>query len=139
MDALPLKLIDQYARPKTIKNTIKNAIDCFHIEASSAMVSMKLDSDLRTTLLADEICRISGTRAPRKGLEDAKASTACVFGYRGQNYTFIVSLGPQANYPRLQATGHAKIIESILWLDDRSYEYSSLEIVFVQSIECVWN
>ena len=42
--ALPFKLIDQYARPMTIKNTIKNAIDYFYMEAPSAMVSMKVDT-----------------------------------------------------------------------------------------------
>ena len=62
MGALPHKLIDQYSRPMTIKNTIKNAIDCFHMEARSTMVLMKLDPDLQTTLTTDGLCRISGTR-----------------------------------------------------------------------------
>ena len=120
MYALPLKLIDQYARPMTNKNTIKNAIDNFYMEAPSATVSMKLGSDLQTTLMAVGLCRISGTRLG-KGLEDAKASTACVFGCRGQNRIFIVSLGRQANYPRLLAIGYSEIIEFIFWLDDYSY------------------
>ena len=38
-----IKLIDRYARRVTIKNTIKNAIDYFHMEAPSATVAMKLD------------------------------------------------------------------------------------------------
>ena len=79
-----------------IENTIKNTIDYFHMEAPSATVSMKLGPDLQTTLMADGLCRISGTH-PGIGLEDAKASTACVFGCRGQNRIFIVSLGRQAN------------------------------------------
>ena len=120
MYALPLKLIDQYARPMTNKNTIKNAIDYIYMEAPSATVSMKLGSDLQTTLMAVGLCRISGMRFG-KGLEDAKASTACVFGCRGQNRIFIVSLGRQANYPRLLAIGYSDIIECILWLDDYSY------------------
>ena len=66
MDALPLKLIDRYARPMIIKNTIKNAIDFFHMEAPSASVSMKLDPDLQTTVMADGLCRISGTRTSAK-------------------------------------------------------------------------
>ena len=71
MYALPLKLIDQYARPMTNKITIKNAIDYFHMEAPSATVSMKLNPDLQTTLMVDGLCRISGTHLG-KGLEDAK-------------------------------------------------------------------
>ena len=67
--------------------------------------------------MAVGLCRISGTRLG-KGLEDAKASTACVFGCRGQNRIFIVSLGRQANYPRLLAIGYSEIIEFIFWLDD---------------------
>ena len=82
MDALPLELIDRYARRVTIENTIKNAIDYFHMEALSATVSMKLNPDLQTTVMADGLCRISVTHLG-KGLEDAKASTACVFGCRG--------------------------------------------------------
>ena len=66
MDALPLKLIDRYARPMIIKNPIKNAIDFFHMEAPSASVSMKLDPDLQTTVMADGLCRISGTRTSAK-------------------------------------------------------------------------
>ena len=49
-----------------IKNTIKNAIDFFHMEAPSASVSMKLDPDLQTTVMADGLCRISGTRTSAK-------------------------------------------------------------------------
>ena len=138
MYALPLKLIDQYARPMTNKNTIKNAIDNFYMEAPSATVSMKLGSDLQTTLMAVGLYRISGTRLG-KGLEDAKASTACVFGCRGQNRIFIVSLGRQANYPRLLVTGYVEIIEFILRLDEHSYGYGSFETKFVLSIEFVWN
>ena len=41
-----IKLIDRYARSMTNKNTIKNAIDYFHMEAPSATVAMKLDPDL---------------------------------------------------------------------------------------------
>ena len=32
------------------------------------------------------------------------------------------------------ATGYAEIIESILWLDDRNYEYASFETEFMLSI-----
>ena len=132
------RLIDQYARSMTNKNTIKNAIDYFHMEAPSATVSMKLGSDLQTTLMAVGLCRISGTHLGI-GLEDAKASTACVFGCRGHYHKFIHSLGRQANYLYLLAIGYAEIIESILWLNDHSCGYSSLETVFVLLIECVGN
>ena len=44
----------------TIKNTIKNAIDYFYMEAPVATVSMKLDPDLQTKLIAAGVCRISG-------------------------------------------------------------------------------
>ena len=114
-----IKLIDRYTRRVTIEYTIKNAIDYFRMEAPSATVSMKLNPNLKKTVMADGLCRISGTRLD-KGLEDAKVGTTCVCGCRGQNRTFIVSLGRQANYPRLLATGYAKIIESILWLDDHN-------------------
>ena len=130
MGALLLKLIDQYARPMTIKNTIKNAINYFHVEASSATVSMRLDPDLQSTLMADGLRRISGTHLS-KGLEDTKVGTPCVCGRRGQSRTFIVSLGRQADYPRLLATGYVEIIESILWLDDQNYGYGSFETVIV--------
>ena len=94
------------------------------------MVSMKVDPDLRITLMADGLCRISGTHLG-KGLEDAKVGTPCVCGRRGQNRTFIFSLGRQANHLRLLATGYAEIIESILWLDDYNYGYGLFETVFV--------
>ena len=138
MDELPLKLIDRYARRMTIKNTIKNAIDYFYMEPPSATVSMKLNPELQTTLMADGLCRIFGTHLG-KGLEDAKVGTPCVCGRRSQNRTFIVNLGRQANYSRLLATGYAEIIESIFWLDDHNCGYGSIETVFVLSIECVWN
>ena len=99
---------------------------------------MKLDPDLQTKLIADGFCRISGAHLD-KGLKDAKVGTPCVRGRRGQNRTFIFSLGRQANHLRLLATGYAEIIESILWLDDHNYGYGSFEIVFVLSNECVWN
>ena len=113
MDALPIKLIGQYARPMTIKNTIKNAIDYFHMGAPSASVSMKLGPDLQTTLMNEGLCGISDTHLG-KVLEDAKVGTPNVCERRGQIRTFIISLGRQANYPRLLATGYAETIESIL-------------------------
>ena len=122
----------------TIKNTINSAIDYFYMGAPAAMVSMKVDPDLQITLMADGLCRISGAHLD-KGLKDAKVGTPCVRGRRGQNRTFIFSLGRQANHLRLLATGYAEIIESILWLDDHNYGYGSFEIVFVLSNECVWN
>ena len=130
MDELPLKLIDRYARLVTIKNSIKNDIDSFHMEAPSATVSKNLGSNLQITLMADGLCRISGAHLD-KGLKDAKVGTPCVRGRRGQNRTFIFSLGRQANYPRLRVIGYAKIIESILWLDDYNYGYGLFETVFV--------
>ena len=122
----------------TIKNTIKNAIDYFYMGAPAAMVSMKLDPDLQIKLIADGFCRISGAHLD-KGLKYAKVGTPCVRGRRGQNRKFIFSLGRQANYPRLRVIGYAKIIESILWLDDYNYGYGLFETVFVLSNECVWN
>ena len=113
MNVLPCELIDRYAHRMTIKNTIKNAIDYFHMEAQSATVSMKLDSDLQTTQMADGLGRISDTHLG-KSLEDAKVGTPCVCGRRGQNRTFILTPGRQANYPRLLATGYDETIESIL-------------------------
>ena len=109
----------------------------FTWKAPSATVSIKLDPDLQSTLMADGLRRISGTHL-RKGLEDTKVGTPCVCGCRGQNRTFILSLGRPADYPRLLATGYAEFIESILWLDDHNYGYGSFETVFVLSIECVW-
>ena len=90
------KLIAWHARRMTIKNTIKNAFNYFHMEASSATVSMKLNPDLQSMLTADGLCRIFGTRISAK--EDAKAGTPCVCGCRGQNRTFILILGRQADY-----------------------------------------
>ena len=101
-------------------------------------MSMKLDPDLQTTVMADGLCRIFGTYLG-KGLEGVKVGTPCVCGRRGQNRTFIVRLGRQVNYPRLLATGYTEIIEDILWLDDHNYGYGSFVTVSVLSIECVWN
>ena len=137
-DALPFELIDRYARRMFIKNTIKNTIDYFSMEALPATVSMKLNPDLQTMLMADGLCRISETHLG-KGLEDAKVGTPYVCVRRGQNCTFIISLGRQANYPRLLVTGYVVIIESIHWLDDHNYRYGSFETVSVLSIECVLN
>ena len=99
---------------------------------------MKLDPNLQTTLMAEGLCRISGTHLS-KGLEHEKVGTPNVCERRGQNRTFIVSLGRQANYLRLLATGYAEIIESILWLDEHNYGYGSFEAVSALSIERVWN
>ena len=66
MDALLLKLIAWYARRMIIKNTIKNAIDYIHMEAPFAKVPMKLNPDLQSILMADGLCRISGTRISTK-------------------------------------------------------------------------
>ena len=83
------------------------------MEAQSATVSMKLDSDLQTTQMADRLGRISDTHLG-KSLEDAKVGTPNVCERRGQIRTFITSLGRQANYPRLLATGYDETIEFIL-------------------------
>ena len=107
----------------TIKNTINSAIDYFYMGAPAATVSMKLDSDLQTKLIADGLCRISGAYLD-KGLKYVKVGTPCMRGCGGQNRTFIVSLGRQANYPR-RVIGYTKIIESILWLDDQNFGYGS--------------
>ena len=78
MDALPLELIDKYARPMTIKITI---IDYFYMEVPFATVSMKLNPNMQSTLMADDgLCPISGTNLDKK-LEDAKVAkvgTPCV-------------------------------------------------------------
>ena len=84
MNALPLELIDQYARPMTIKNTIKNAIDYFHMEAPSTTVSMKLGSDLQTTLMADGLCRISGRRTSAKVWKTKGKHCICVRVWRSE-------------------------------------------------------
>ena len=61
----------------------------------------------------------------------------CVRVQRSESHIHRQPLVRQANYPRLLATGYVEIIESILWLDDRNYEYGSFETEFVLSIECV--
>ena len=61
----------------TIKYTIKNSVECFHIEAPSVTVWMKLNPDLQSMLTAGGLCRISGTHLG-KGLKDAKVGTPCV-------------------------------------------------------------
>ena len=65
--ALSLKLIDQYAQSNDHQNHDQECHRLFsHGSAISHGVSMKLDSDLPTTLMVDGLYRMSGTRTSAK-------------------------------------------------------------------------
>jgi hypothetical protein len=48
----PAKLIDHYAQRMLIENGIADSIDCFHMDALSSAVAMKVNCVLQLTLMA---------------------------------------------------------------------------------------
>ena len=51
----PAELVDRYARRMLIENAIEDAINCFHMDALSSTVPLRMDLDLQLTLIASTL------------------------------------------------------------------------------------
>ena len=54
----PTLLVDRYARPMLIKNTIDQAIDLFHMDALCSAVPLRIDVDFQLTVIAATLYRL---------------------------------------------------------------------------------
>lgn len=118
-------LIDRYARRMLIENTIEDAINFFHMDALSAAVPLRIDTDLQLTLMASALYRILGVRVGN-GMAVVKSQT--IFrklvqasgSVRITPTEIVVRLGRRAHNPLLLAAGYHKIRETVPWLGNRT-------------------
>ena len=58
----PATLIGRYAQRMIIENAIADGINCFHMDALSSAVAMKVNCDLQLTLMASSLYRLLGAK-----------------------------------------------------------------------------
>jgi transposase len=66
------KLVERYAKRMIIENNISDGIDFFHMDALSSAVAMKVNLDLKLTIMASSLYRLLGTRIGER-YENAKS------------------------------------------------------------------
>ncbi len=74
-DAAPRELIDRYARRMSIENTIADAIDFFHMDALSAVMTMKVDGGVQLTVMASTLYRLLARRIGNRSENQRPAHT----------------------------------------------------------------
>ena len=107
-----------------IENTITDAVDFFHMDALSASVPMKIDVNVRLTLMSSTLYRILGRRI-EGGMEAAKTKTMFNKLVRTSatlhitDEEVIVRLNRRADNPRLINAGYAELRMPVPWLANR--------------------
>ena len=125
MKASPAELVDRYARRMVIENQIAETIDFFHMDALSAAVPMRINTDLQLTLIASGLYRLlairigKGTQVARartlfRNFVDATATVAI------RDAEIRVRFGRRAYNPMLINAGFADLDFKIPWLEDRA-------------------
>ena len=66
------KLVERYAKRMIIENNISDGIDFFHMDALSSAGAMKVNLDLKLTIMASSLYRLLGTRIGER-YENAKS------------------------------------------------------------------
>jgi transposase len=118
------RLIGRYAQRMLIENNIEDGIDCFHMDALSSAVAMKVNCDLQLTLMASSLYRLLACQLGN-GYEQAKsrhlfrdvvdASAQIVIAPK----EIEVRFQKRAHNPYLIAAGFDKTTEAIPWLGCR--------------------
>lgn len=124
MKRSPAQLVDRYARRMVIENCISDGIDFFHMDALSAWVPMRVDLDLKLTLMASALYRLLACRLGN-GYKTAKTNTlyqrfvdaAATITITKQD--IVVKFQKRANNPLLRAAGVEDTTVPIPWLGNR--------------------
>ena len=125
LDMPPRKLIDRYARRMVIEDTIADAIDFLHTDALSAMVPMKIDVDVRLTVMASTLYRILAKRIGHRCETQKPAKLFRKFVNAGATveiteHEIVVSLGRRAYNSFLTGAGLFDTAERLPWLGERT-------------------
>ena len=119
------KLIDRYARRMLIENRIADAIRCFHMDALSSSVPLKVDVDLQVTLMASSLYRMVAARVGR-GHERARAQTLfrkfvdAVAQVVIEEERIVVRFGRRTHNPFLIKAGFGDTEQPIPWLGNKA-------------------
>ena len=125
MEATPAELVDRYARRMLIENHIAESIDFFHMDALSAAVPMRIDTDIQLTLMASGLYRLLALRVGN-GMQVARARTlfrnlidaTATVAIREREVR--VRFGRRAYNPMLVDAGFADDSTSIPWLENHA-------------------
>ena len=113
-------LITRYAQRMLIENGISEAIQFFHIDALSSMISLKVDFDLQITLMASSLYRLM---AQRVGREYSRAQAKTIFRnlldisatVTIEERRVVVTLDKRAHNPYLVSSGLANSPTPMPW------------------------
>ena len=125
MKANAAELVDRYARRMVIENQIAETIDFFHMDALSAAVPMRIDTDLQLTLMATSLYRLLAIRIG-KGMQVARARTLfqnfidATATVAIRDAEVRVRFGRRAYNPILINAGFGDAACSIPWLENRA-------------------
>ena len=119
------ELVDRYARRMVIENQIAEAIDFFHMDALSAAVPMRIDTDLQLTIIAGGLYRLFAGRIGN-GYAKVRARTLfrdfidAVATVDVSETGVCVRFSRRAHNPLMINAGFADGETPIPWLDNRS-------------------
>ena len=127
-DARPADLVDRYARRMVVQIRIAEAIDFFHMDALSAAVPMRIDTDLQLTLIASTLYRLLAIRVGNghqicrartlfRDFVDATATATATVTISG--WLIRVLYGRRAQNPLMIHAGFGDVETTIPWLEDR--------------------
>ena len=120
----PAELIDRHARRMVIENQIAEAIDFFHMDALSAAVPMRIDTDLQLTVVAGGLYRLLARRIGN-GHETARARTLfrnfidAAAAVTVSETGICVRFSRRAHNPLMINAGFADGQTPIPWLENR--------------------
>ena len=118
------RLVERSARRMVIENCIQEAIAFFHLDALSAALPLRIDVDLKFTLMGASLYRMLATRighghekTPARQLFNRFVRTPAKV--RILPDSIEVRLGRRAHNPLLIAAGFADVELPIPWIEDR--------------------
>ena len=125
MRAPPAYLVDRYARRMVIENQIAETIDFFHIDALSAAVPMRINTDLQLTFMASGLYRLLANRIGN-GQKSARARTLfrsfidATATVTISEHAVRVRFGRRAHNPMMNNAGFADTETIVPWLEGRA-------------------
>ena len=126
--AKPADLIDRYARRMVIENQIADTIGFFHMDALSAAVPMRIDTDLQLTLFASALYRIFANRIGNGHQKTTAKVLFRDFICATARITILdqsiqVRFNRRAHNPLLINAGFGDQAVPIPWLDNRLLQF----------------
>ena len=125
MRARPADLVDRYARRMVIENQIAETIDFFHMDALSAAVPMRINTDLQLTLMASGLYRLLADRIGN-GQGSARARTLfrsfidATATVTVSEHAVRVRFARRAHNPMMVNAGFADTETIVPWLGGRA-------------------